>query len=116
MKLQDAFAAERNAAGGWKLIGYSVPASNNFEYTGTGVGEAATVELTSLNDNIGFQAQNVVALNDCAADKGCTWRVVLRNGSVGGQVKYAAGLSASAAPLTPNFTAISTPGETLTIQ
>ena len=53
VKLQDAYAAERNAAGGWKLIGYTKPASNNFEYTGTGVGEAATVELASLNNHVG---------------------------------------------------------------
>ena len=30
VKLQDAFAAERNAAGGWTIIGYTEPTSNNF--------------------------------------------------------------------------------------
>lgn len=103
VKLQDAFAAERNAAGGWKLIGYSVPASNNFEYTGAGVGEAATVELTSLNDNIGFQAQNVVALNDCAANAGCEWNLKMSEGNGGNGVAYAAYESPNAAALTPSF-------------
>lgn len=113
MKLQDAFAAERNAAGGWKLIGYSIPASNNFNYQGA-LAEGNTVELSSLSNNVGWQAQNKVALNDCAANS-CFWDVALKNGSVGGQIKYAACLTANGAPLTANFTAISTPGETCTV-
>ena len=112
MKLQDAFAAERNAAGGWKLIGYTNPASNNFTYSGTGVGDAATVALTALNNNVGWQAQNIPALNECTANNGCTWKVTLANGTVGGQIKYHACQSTNAAPLTPNFDAISTPGAT----
>ena len=68
MKLQDAFAAERNAAGGWKLIGYTEPASNNFSYSGTGVTEDATVELEKLSSNMGWRAENKVALNDCKAN------------------------------------------------
>lgn len=113
MKLQDAFAAERNAVGGWKLIGYTIPASNNFSYKGA-VTEDATVALTSLSNNIGWQAQNKVALNDCAVD-GCFWDVALSAGTAGGQVQYAACLTGNAAPLTANFTAISTPGKTCTV-
>ena len=112
VKLQDAYAAERNAAGGWKLIGYTSPASNNFTYSGSGVGESSTVELASLNNDIGWQAQNVPALNDCAANNGCTWKVTLAAGTAGGQIKYHACQSTNATPLTPNFTAISTPGAT----
>lgn len=112
VKLQDAFAAERNAAGGWKLIGYTNPASNNFTYSGTGVGDAATVALTALNNNVGWQAQNIPALNECTANNGCTWKVTLANGTVGGQIKYHACQSTKAAPFTPNFDAISTPGAT----
>ncbi|PWJ62782.1 prepilin-type N-terminal cleavage/methylation domain-containing protein [Fibrobacter sp. UWR4] len=113
VKLQDAYAAERNAAGGWMLIGYTIPASNNFSYKG-GITENATVELTSLNNNIGWQAQNKVALNDCTTDE-CFWDIVVNNGDKGGQIKYAACLTADAAPLTANFTAISTPGENCTV-
>lgn len=109
VKLQDAYAAERNAAGGWKLIGYTKPASNNFTYTGS-IDEANTVALTSLSNTMGWQAQNVPALNECTANAGCTWKVTLTNGSVGGQIKYHACQSTNAAPLTANFEAISTPG------
>ena len=45
MKLQDAFAAERNAAGGWTLIGYTAPTSNNFTYSGIGI-DADKTDIT----------------------------------------------------------------------
>ena len=111
MKLQDAYAAERNAVGGWTLIGYTKPASNNFNYAGA-VGASTTVELNGSLNTIGWQAQNTVALNDCTASS-CFWDIVLNdNGAKGGQINYAACLSDNAAPLTANFTAISTPGKT----
>lgn len=113
VKLQDAYAAERNAAGGWKLIGYTKPASNNFDYTGTGVTEDATVELDKLKDDMGWRAANNVALNDCQANK-CFWNIVLNKGDKGGQIEYAACQSSDAAPLTANFDAIGTPGKTCT--
>ncbi len=109
VKLQDAYAAERNAAGGWKLIGYTVPASNNFSYAGA-IGESATSELDGLNA-IGWQAKNTVALNDCQANS-CFWDVALSAGTAGGQINYAACLTDVAEPLTANFKAISTPGQT----
>ena len=104
VKLQDAYAAERNAAGGWKLIGYTDPASNNFDYKGE-ITEDATVALASLNLTKGWRARNKNALNDCAAQS-CYWDVQLSNGTAGGQVAYGACQTAEAAPLTPNFTAI----------
>ena len=112
VKLQDAYAAERNAAGGWKLIGYTKPASNNFNYTGS-VTEDGTVELDKLNANMGWRAENTVALNDCQANK-CFWNITLDKGSAGGQIEYAACQSSDAAPLTANFTAIGTPNKTCT--
>ena len=113
VKLQDAYAAERNAAGGWKLIGYTIPASNNFNYAGS-IAEGSTVELASLSNNIGWQAQNKVALNDCAVNN-CFWDIALNNGTAGGQIKYAACLTNNAEPLTANYKAISTPGESCTV-
>ena len=108
MKLQDAYAAERNAAGGWTLIGYTEPTSNNFTYTGTGVTADATVELASLSATLGWQAVNKVALNDCAASgtSSCKWQVQLDNGTKGGQISYSTCLSTNAKPLTANFEAI----------
>ena len=117
MKLQDAFAAERNAVGGWKLIGYTVPASNNFSYAGA-IGESATVEISSSLQSVGWQANNKVVLNDCTVSGGtgtCFWDIKLSQGSNGGQIAYAACLTSSAAPLTANFTAISTPGNDCTV-
>lgn len=116
MKLQDAYAAERNAAGGWKLIGYTKPASNNFEYKGE-ITEDETTELASLSNTKGWRAHNVVALNDCKAGStgSCFWDIVLNNGTAGGQVNYAACQTGDAAPLTANFTAIGTPGSTCTV-
>ena len=113
VKLQDAYAAERNAVGGWTLIGYTKPASNNVNYAGA-VGASATIELNGSLNTIGWQAQNTVALNDCTASS-CFWDITLDDaGAKGGQINYAACLSANAAPLTANFTAISTPGKSCT--
>lgn len=113
MKLQEAYAAERNAVGGWTLIGYTKPASNNFNYAGA-VGESATIELNGSLSTIGWHAQNTVALNDCAASS-CFRDIALDDADAkGGQINYAACLSTKAAPLTANFTAISTPGKSCT--
>ena len=118
MKLQDAFAAERNAAGGWTLIGYTEPTSNNFSYTGTGISADATTELTALSNTLGWQAVNKVALNDCEASgtNACKWQVQLDNGSKGGQISYATCLSPNGKPLTANFEAIGGTGTPCTLQ
>ena len=102
MKLQDAYAAERNVAGTWSLIGYTAPTSNTFNYVGA---LTDTVSLASLNKNVGWQAQNKVALNDCAVSE-CFWDIQLNNGTAGGQISYQACLTADAKPLTANFEAI----------
>ena len=114
MKLQDAFAAERNAAGGWKMIGYTDPSSNNFNYKGE-VKQDATLTLDDLSSDVGWQAQNKVALNDCEKEK-CFWDVAINKGSAGGQIEYAACNTSNASPLTANFTSISTPGKTCTVK
>ena len=105
VKLQEAYAAERNAAGGWTIIGYTAPTSNNFTYSGSGITAGATVELTSLNGTLGWQAENTVALNDCSTGN-CKWQVQLANGTKGGQISYSTCLSTDAKPLTANFEAI----------
>ena len=118
VKLQDAYAAERNAAGGWTLIGYTDPTSNNFTYSGSGVGASATVELTALSATLGWQAVNKVALNDCEASgqKACKWQVQLDNGTKGGQISYSTCLSTDARPLTANFEAIGASATPCTLQ
>ena len=118
MKLQDAFAAERNAAGGWTLIGYTAPTSNNFSYTGTGIAASETAELSGLSNSLGWSAVNTVALNDCEAtgNKVCKWQVQLSEGSKGGQISYSTCLSNDAKPLTANFEAIGASSTPCTLQ
>ena len=82
MKLQDAFAAERNAVGGWTLIGYTAPgngSTTNFNYSGevTADGTAAT----STTD--AWKAESKVDLNDCKATS--AWSLTAAPG-VGGAV------------------------------
>ena len=118
VKLQDAFAAERNAAGGWTLIGYTEPTSNNFTYSGTGIAAGATAELEGLSNSLGWAAVNKVALNDCEASgsKVCKWQVQLSKGAKGGQISYATYLSPNGKPLTANFEAIGGTGTPCTLQ
>ena len=118
VKLQDAFAAERNAAGGWTLIGYTAPTSNNFTYTGTGISASATSELATLSNALGWQAVNKVALNDCAAsgNDACKWQVQLSGGDKGGQINYSTCLSTNAKPLTANFESIGASSTPCTLQ
>ena len=118
MKLQDAYAAERNAAGGWTLIGYTAPTSNNFTYSGTGIEADETAELEGLSESLGLAALNKVALNDCEAsgDNACKWQIQLSQGAKGGQISYSACLSANAKPLTANFEAIGASATPCTLQ
>lgn len=118
VKLQDAFAAERNAAGGWTLIGYTAPTSNNFTYSGTGIEADETAELAGLSNSLGWAAVNKVALNDCEAsgDNACEWQIQLSQGAKGGQISYSACLSANAKPLTANFEAIGASATPCTLQ
>lgn len=107
MKLQDAYAAESNAAGGWTLIGYTAPGNGvttNFTYTGAiGAGES-TADVT---DDAWKAAPNV-NLNDCASS-GSSWQVKVTPGD-GGSVAFEATITESQAgacqALTPTFTKI----------
>ena len=67
VKLQQAYAAESNAAGGWTLIGYTAPGTNgvttNFTYTGAIDANGSTADAT-VN---AWKAAPNVDLNDCAS-------------------------------------------------
>lgn len=108
VKLQQAYAAESNAAGGWTLIGYTAPGTNgvttNFTYTGAiGAGES-TAEAT----DDAWKAAPKVNLNDCASS-GSSWQVKVTPGD-GGSVAFEATITESAEgaceALTPTFTKI----------
>lgn len=109
VKLQQAYAAESNAAGGWTLIGYTAPGNGtttNFTYTGAIPASGSTADATAN----AWKAAPKVDLNDCASS-GSSWQVKVTPGN-GGSVAFEATItepqSASGAcqALTPTFTKI----------
>lgn len=108
VKLQQAYAAESNAAGGWTLIGYTAPGTNgvttNFTYTGTIDVDGSTANATAD----AWKAAPNVDLNDCASS-GSSWQVKVTPGD-GGSVAFDATITESTAgacqALTPTFTKI----------
>ena len=115
VKLQDAYVAERNAAGNWTVLGYTKPASTNFTYSEQSSFSDNTIAIADLKNTNGWQAVNNVAMNDCASASSCKWMITMAAGDKGGQISYEAHLSAAALPLTPNFGALSTDGSGSTI-
>ena len=138
MKLQDAYAAESNALGTWKVIGYSMPTSSQFNYvegtslevtcsSGTiktdksgcedtkdsdGKVTAPGVVGSSKNDEA-WTASNIAQLNDCVAGK--NWVIAAEVSVAGtsttnaGSVQYTPSVSGDGCTaLTPNFTKIGT--------
>lgn len=107
VKLQQAYAAESNAAGGWTLIGYTAPGTNgvttNFTYTGAIGADSSTANATDS----AWKAKPNVNLNDCASSS--SWQVKVTPGA-GGSVAFDATISESTAgacqALTPTFTKI----------
>lgn len=110
MKLQDAFFAERNAAGDFTLIGYSAPTSANFVYGGA-IASGATVTTETAN---AWYANNNVKLNECAPSTGspaANWTIKVAPGAptsaASAGITYKAEVTAGGCQsLTPNFTAI----------
>ena len=109
VKLQDAFFAERNAAGGFTLIGYSVPTSANFNYGGAiGTGETVTTATEKA-----WHADNKVKLNECApgGTSAPNWTIKVTPGAptsaASAGITYKANVTAAGCQsLTPNCTAI----------
>lgn len=109
MKLQDAFFAERNAAGGFTLIGYSEPTSANFNYGGEiDAGQTATTATEKA-----WYADNKVKLNECAPGGASApnWTIKVIPGAPTSEasagITYKANVTAAGCQsLTPNFTAI----------
>lgn len=105
INMQDAFALERNALGGWTEIGYSAPGtkthassyySDNFTYTGAAVtatnrGSAST--QSTVAD--AWKATGKVKLDDCAI--GGWWSFTIKNGTSNqqGNVGYEAKTSSA---------------------
>lgn len=116
MKLQDAYVAERGTVvGSWTMIGYNMPASQNFTYTDPEL-SGGSVNIQGLADKKGWQAANNAKLNDCPANS--AWTITLSeatatNAAQGSPVAYtadvpeaASGSNADCGALTPNFTSV----------
>ena len=107
VKLQEAYASESNAMGGWTLIGYQAPGSSvasggattNFTYTGAIAGNSTTTIATDH----AWKAVANVALNDCA--KGKYWSIRAEMNNDKGTVGFTSSLEdeTNCLTLTPNF-------------
>jgi hypothetical protein len=109
IKLQDAYVSESNQIGPWQLVGYVAPGASsasqtspqttNFTYSGFVTGSASTI----ANTNDAWVAQNIPALNDCAAATG-KWNINIKANTNGNSVSNDA--QTTCAQLTPSFTKI----------
>lgn len=89
VKLQQAYVAEANEYGSWKLIGYTAPNSgetNNFEYTATALAEDGA-SSKDAETNV-WEAANKAKLNDCEAGK--NWTISTNTIGSNGQDTYKA--------------------------
>ena len=109
VKLQDAFFAERNAAGDFTLIGYSVPTSANFDYGGAITAGQTVTSATEM----AWHANNKVKLNECTPGSSTApnWTIKVTPGAptsaASAGITYKANVTAAGCQsLTPNFTAI----------
>ena len=106
MKLQQAYFSESNMAGGWQLIGYQTPnngSTTNFEYgTDLGISDQNSDALES--SQVGWDAKNKVALNEC--ESGVNWTVTLSkaSGTTSADISFATSAGdAGCVALTPTF-------------
>ena len=109
VKLQDAYIAETGTGiGGWDKIGYNMPPSSNFDYSG--FKGNSSVELTAGQTDA-WDASNKGALNDCTAGK--NWQInVTGNTAKGGSATYVLPRPAAGCEvLTPNFCKIASSGD-----
>ena len=104
VKLQEAYAAEKNAVGAFADVGYKAPGSSGvtgvFNYNG-----AASVAGK-------WQAESLVGLNDC--QKGSKWFLEISYDESTGNLTTTAGSDDKTnciTPLTPNFCNLASAGD-----
>ena len=107
VKLQSAYVSEKSVYGGWKLIGYIGPGTNdseaesssttNFTYAGAIGG---TDETNAATDNV-WTAENKAKLNDC--NGAVNWAIATYQVADGADSYNA---TTNCPELTPNFTSI----------
>ena len=108
VKLQAAYASEKSMYGGWKLIGYSGPGTNQSNAASSATthfiyGSALTFDTETADETAdAWKAKNKAKLNDCAGNTD-NWHV--KNKAIANGVdSYEA--TTGCTELTPNFTAI----------
>ena len=115
MKLQDAYAAESNKLGTWKLIGYTAPgtkagdndfSTTNFQYTGSADDAQPLEGDEGAKITDAWKATALVALNDCK--KGESWSIEVEGKPDAVTYKGSYSDENNCEALTPNFTNIGT--------
>ena len=110
VKLQEAYASESNAMGGFKLIGYQAPGSStatggtttNFTYAGS----IPTNSSQTADAADAWRASTRVSLNECSSTS--YWNIAAKIASTSGVVTFTPSISdpTNCTVLTPNFTSI----------
>ena len=103
VKLQEAYASERNKGGDWNAIGYKSPAGNS-----TGKSSTSNFEYDATQTTYNWTAKSIVGLNDCA--KGKIWFVNYQFEEGSGNIKFWAtsdDVTNCSGALTPNFSQLS---------
>ena len=121
IKLQDAYASEANKAGTWKNIGYVAPGATaagssgtttNFSYSGS-IAADVNISSTMQDQAQAWLADNLVALNDCAAQTtttaaGANWKIQVKAATNGNSILYSA--TTNCTQLTPTFANMTSQG------
>ena len=106
VKLQEAYASEKNEVGSWAEIGYKGPGSN-----ATNSSKSSTFNYAQGDNEGGWAATATVALNDCKAG---VWSVTTSYNEISTTASVKDGSSDGTTncetPLTPNFCKIATSG------
>lgn len=101
MKLQEAYAVEKNGLGNWAEIGYKDPSGSS-----TG-GSTSNFTYTNASTAGEWGAFNIVGMNECKIAKTAVWTITSSFASSTGNVISTPAVSDNECKnLTPNFCAI----------
>lgn len=120
VKMQQAYVSEAVAIGTWSVIGYKGPGdntnasgatggasskTNNFEYKDATGYSDNTVALTGSSSVVGFTANNIAKLNDCAQSS--SWTITVAQGTAAGEATFSPNtLGQDCLQQTPNWNQI----------
>lgn len=98
VKLQEAYAVEKNGLGTWAEIGYKDPSGSS------GGGKTSNFQYTNATTAGSWGAYNIVGMNECKIAKAAVWTVTSTfTSSTGNVISTPAVSDANCKNLTPNF-------------